>query len=200
GLFLQAAGDPAGLTGQLDAWLWRVARFTLLQALLSTALSILPALAVARAISRHPQFPGREMLLRLFGVPLALPALVAALGVLSLYGRSGLLTPLLAFLSGGSWDGIYGLGGILVAHVFFNLPLATRLFLEALDTIPNDQWRLAAQLGMGGWALWRLLERPVLRAAVPGLAGLVLLLSVTSLPLVLPRGRGPAPTALAVAL
>jgi len=42
----------------------------------------------------------------------------------------------------------YGLR-ILVAHVFFNLPLATRLFLEALGTVPADQWRLASQLGMG---------------------------------------------------
>src|SRR5690606_1240962 len=100
----------------------------------------------------------------------------------------------------GSWDGIYGLGGILVAHVFFNLPLATRLFLEALDTIPNDQWRLAAQLGMGPWAMWRLIEWPVLRAALPGIAGLVLMLCITSFTIVLTLGGGPAATTLEVAI
>ena len=51
---------------------------------------------------------------------------------------------MLAGLAGGDWPGIYGLSGILIAHVFFNLPLATRLFLQALDTIPDDQWREAA--------------------------------------------------------
>ena len=57
-----------------------------------------------------------------------------------------------ALIGGESWPGIYGLSGILVAHVFFNLPLATRLFLEALQTVPADQWRLASQLGMGARA------------------------------------------------
>ena len=200
GLLLQAAGDWRSLAGYLDPYLWRVARFTLLQAVLSTLLSVLPALAVARAISRHPDFPGREWLLRLFGVPLALPALVAALGVLALYGRAGLLAPALAFLSGGSWGGIYGLSGILVAHVFFNLPLATRLFLEALETIPNDQWRLAEQLGMGPSAQWRLIEWPVLRATLPGIAGLVLMLCVTSFTIVLTLGGGPGAATLEVAI
>ncbi|RUV33210.1 thiamine/thiamine pyrophosphate ABC transporter permease ThiP, partial [Mesorhizobium sp. M7A.F.Ca.MR.228.00.0.0] len=69
-----------------------------------------------------------------------------------------------------SWPGIYGLSGILVAHVFFNLPLATRLFLEALQTIPADQWRLASQLGMAARPAFRLIEWPTLRAALPRVA------------------------------
>src|SRR5690606_36351128 len=103
-----------------DPHLARVAWFTVWQAVLSTVMSVVPALAVARAFSRHRAFPGRALLLRLFAVPLALPAIVAALGVLSLYGRSGLLAEPLSRLTGASWPGIYGLGGILVAHVFFN--------------------------------------------------------------------------------
>ena len=68
---------------------------------------------------------------RLFALPLALPAIVAALGMLALYGRAGYSAGLLSSPVGRDWPGIYGLSGILVAHVFFNLPLATRLFLEA---------------------------------------------------------------------
>jgi len=41
---------------------------------------------------------------------------------------------------------IYGLTGILLAHVFFNLPLATRLLLQQLEGIQPESWRLAAQL------------------------------------------------------
>ncbi|TIX35003.1 MAG: ABC transporter permease subunit, partial [Mesorhizobium sp.] len=104
-------------------------------------LSVAPALFVARALSRHPQFFGRGFILQLFAVPLALPAIVAALGVLALYGRAGYFAGTLSAVGGKSWPGIYGLSGILVAHVFFNLPLATRLFLEALQTVPADQWR-----------------------------------------------------------
>ena len=100
-------------------------------------------------------FPAARLILRLFALPLALPAIVAALGILALLGRAGYFAVPLSALSGGDWPGIYGLSGILVAHVFFNLPLATRLFLEALDTLPADQWRLASQLGMGPAASFR---------------------------------------------
>ena len=71
-------------------------------------------------------------------------------------------------LTGARWPGIYGLSGILIAHVFFNLPLATRLFLQALETVPADQWRLASQLGMSAGPVFRLIDRPVL--AQPSLA------------------------------
>ena len=145
-------------------------------------------------------FPGRALVLRLFAVPLALPAIVAALGLLALYGRAGYFAGLLSSLAGGDWPGIYGLSGILVAHVFFNLPLATRLLLEALDSVPADQWRLASQLGMGAGPSFRLIEWPALRAALPGVAGLVFMLCVTSFTIVLTLGGGPAATTLEVAI
>lgn len=201
GLVLEGLGggmDP--LAAIRDPHLARVAWFTVWQAVLSTVMSVVPALAVARAFSRHRAFPGRALLLRLFAVPLALPAIVAALGVLSLYGRSGLLAEPLSRLTGASWPGIYGLGGILVAHVFFNLPLATRLFLEALDAVPGNSWRLASQLGMGPWAQWRWIEWPAMRAALPGISGLVLMLCATSFTIVLTLGGGPGATTLEVAI
>ncbi|TGP41604.1 thiamine/thiamine pyrophosphate ABC transporter permease ThiP, partial [bacterium M00.F.Ca.ET.229.01.1.1] len=96
----------------------------------------------------------------------------AALGILALYGRAGYFAGLFNWVGGQGWPGIYGLSGILVAHVFFNLPLATRLFLEALGTVPANHWRLASQLGMGVRHAFRLIEWPALRAALPGVAGL----------------------------
>jgi thiamine transport system permease protein len=200
GLALEGASDPAGAVSAFDGYLFRVVRFTLWQAALSTLLSVAPALLVARALSRHPRFPGRRLILQLFALPLALPAIVAALGILALYGRAGYFAGGLASLGGGTWDGIYGLSGILVAHVFFNMPLATRLFLEALGTVPADQWRLASQLGMGPGSAFRLVEWPALRAALPGIAGLVFMLCVTSFTIVLTLGGGPRATTLEVAI
>jgi len=174
GLAVEGAADFARALSAFDAYYVRVAIFTLWQAALSTLLSVAPAILVARALSRHPAFTGRGLVLRLFALPLALPAIVAALGILALLGRAGYFAGLLSWLLGGDWPGIYGLSGILVAHVFFNLPLATRLFLEALGTVPTDQWRLASQLGMGVAPSFRLIEWPVLRSALPAVAGLVL--------------------------
>ncbi|RWM07607.1 thiamine/thiamine pyrophosphate ABC transporter permease [Mesorhizobium sp.] len=200
GLALEGAHDPSGAIAAFDGYLLRVARFTLWQALLSTLLSVAPALLVARALSRHPGFPGRRLILQLFTVPLALPAIVAALGVLALYGHAGYLAGVLGKFGSGEWPGIYGLSGILIAHVFFNLPLATRLFLEALSTVPADQWRLASQLGMGAWPALRLIEWPALRTVLPGVAGLVFMLCITSFTIVLTLGGGPAATTLEVAI
>lgn len=200
GLVSEAVRDWSGALSAFDAYLFRVARFTLWQAALSTLLSVAPAILVARALARHPAFFGRALVLKLFALPLALPALVAALGILALFGRAGLFADALTAATGARWQGVYGLSGILVAHVFFNLPLATRLFLQALETVPADQWRLAAQLGMGARASFRLVEWPVLRAALPGVAGLVFMLCVTSFTIVLTLGGGPAATTLEVAI
>jgi thiamine transport system permease protein len=200
GLILEGLHDLSGAWAAFDPYLFGVARFTLWQAALSTLFSVPPALLVARALSRHPRFFGRRFILQLFAVPLALPAIVAALGVLALYGRAGYFSGVLAAIGGRSWPGIYGLSGILVAHVFFNLPLATRLFLEALRTVPADQWRLASQLGMGAAPAFRLIEWPVLRAALPAIAGLVFMLCITSFTIVLTLGGGPGATTLEVAI
>jgi thiamine transport system permease protein len=196
GLVAEGIASPDGALSAFDPYLFRIARFTLWQALLSTLLSVTPAILVARALSRHPTFPGRGLILKLFAVPLALPAIVAALGILALYGRAGFLAP----LWGAGWPGIYGLSGILVAHVFFNLPLATRLILEALDTIPADQWRLAAQLGMNARSTFRLIEWPTIQRALPAVAGLVFMLCITSFTIVLTLGGGPRATTLEVAI
>ncbi|RUM95584.1 thiamine/thiamine pyrophosphate ABC transporter, permease protein [Pseudaminobacter arsenicus] len=200
GLIAEGAGNLSGAYAAFDSYLLRVARFTLWQAMVSTVLSVVPALFVARALSRHPQFPGRGLILHLFAVPLALPAIVVALGVLALYGRAGYFAGIMSAVSGDEWPGIYGLSGILVAHVFFNLPLATRLFLETLNTIPADQWRLASQLGMGARSAFRLIEWPALRAGLPGTAGLVFMLCITSFTIVLTLGGGPRATTLEVAI
>ena len=183
-----------------DGYLWRIARFTLLQALLSMLLSVGLAIPLARALHAHPDFPGRTMILRLFALPLALPALVAVLGITSIYGRNGLLAALFSWLGLDVIPNIYGLTGILIAHVFFNLPLATRLLLSSMDSIPEDYWKLSSQLGMGKWARFRLIEWPVILRNISGIAGLIFMLCITSFTIVLTLGGGPRATTLEVAI
>lgn len=200
GLGIEAWRNPDGAYAAFDAYLYRIARFTLWQALLSTALSVVPAIVVAHALNRHPDFWGRSWIVRLFALPFALPAIVATLAWVALLGRSGYAEPYLTPFFEGGWPGIYGLSGILIAHVFFNLPLATRLFLQALDSVPNDQWRLASQLGMRAGPSFRLIEWPAIRAALPGVAGLVFMLCVTSFTIVLTLGGGPRGSTIEVAI
>ena len=131
-----------GMGSTSASFLWRAASFTLLQAVLSTLISVVLGVLLARALSRR-QFFGRGFLLRLFALPQGLPALVAVLALVSLYGRAGFISRFWPEL-----PSIYGLNGILLAHVFFNLPYAALLTLIALQQVPREQWRLAQMLGM----------------------------------------------------
>ncbi|MDB5667029.1 MAG: thiamine/thiamine pyrophosphate transporter permease ThiP, partial [Cypionkella sp.] len=111
-------------------------RFTLLQASLSAAVSSLLAIPVARALFRR-RFPLRGALISLLAAPFVLPVVVAVMGLLTVFGRGGPIN------SGLAWFGlpevsIFGLHGIVLANVFFNLPLATRMLLHGWQAIPAE--------------------------------------------------------------
>ncbi|MFY8105425.1 MAG: thiamine/thiamine pyrophosphate ABC transporter permease [Elstera sp.] len=182
-----------------DAYLRQVILFTLGQAALSTLLAVVGAVPVARALARREAFPGRALLLHLLAVPLLLPALVGVVALVTLYGQKGWIAGIVRAL-GGEMPPLYGLGGILLAHTFFNLPLATRLLLRALETVPGESWRLAAQLGFSPRHVWRFIDRPLIFRALPAIAALVFLLCAGSFTIVLALGGGPGATTLEVAL
>lgn len=180
-----------------DTYLWHVIRFTLMQAALSATLSVMAGFAVALAFARAGNFPGRAALLQLFAVPLSLPPLVAVLAIVSVWGQSGWVRTILPESAGFS---IYGLTGILIAHVFFNMPLATRLFVARLEAIAPENWRLALSLGMNRRAVFRHIEWPVLRAVLPGAFMLVFMLCLTSFTIVLTLSGGPGTATLEVVI
>ncbi|NTG29191.1 thiamine/thiamine pyrophosphate ABC transporter permease ThiP [Agrobacterium rhizogenes] len=200
-VILLATGIGSGGGNPLaDPYILRVLRFTLLQATLSTLLSILLAIPVARALARQPLFPGRLWLIRLMAVPMGLPVLIGALGLLGIWGRQGILNQALTGLGLSQPVSIYGLTGILLAHVFFNLPLAARLILAGLERVPAEYWLMAGGLGMRPASVFRFIEWPVLRGLIPGIAGLIFMLCATSFTLVLTLGGGPAATTIEVAI
>jgi thiamine transport system permease protein len=84
--------------------------------------------------------------------------------------------------------------------VFFNLPLAIRLLLPAYATIPAESWRLAAQLDMKDRDVFRIIEWPLLRQQMPGIALVVFMLCFTTFAVALTLGGGPRATTLEVAI
>ena len=138
-----------------DGELLRIVRNTLWQAFLSTLISILLAIPFARALVRRTDFPGRQLLISLSSISLVIPTMVAVLGIAAVHGRNGWLNHALEKLGMNEPYSVYGLGGILLAHVFFNLPLATRVILGTLESLPGETWRLAAHLGLGPSQLFR---------------------------------------------
>ena len=160
--------EPGRGLGSSD---WAALRFTLIQACLSAGLSVALAIPVARALARR-RFMGRRVMIALLGAPFILPVIVAILGLLQVFGRAGWISDGLS-LFGLEPVQIYGLHGVVLAHVFFNLPLATRLILQGWQEIPAERFRLAAQLGADARDMRRLLEYPLLRRIVPGALAVV---------------------------
>lgn len=197
---LEQTASEGWLLGSLldDIYIVRAIEFTLLQATLSALLSCLLAIPLARAFASR-EFPGRSIILSLFGAPFILPVIVAILGILAIWGKGGLLDSVSA-LVGANAPSIYGLGGILLAHVFFNLPLATRILLQGWIAIPAEQWRLAAQLGLPGQTITRHIEWPMLKERLPGIFAITFLLCASSFTVVLALGGGPKSTTIELAI
>ncbi len=175
---------------------WSAIRFTIAQALLSTTLSCALAVPTARALMRR-SFPGRGALILLMGAPFLLPVIVAVLGLLTIYGRSGLLNAALQTV-GLPTISIYGLTGVVLAHVFFDLPLATRILLNGWHAIPSERFRLAETLNLP--SPFRHIELPMLRATLPGAALAIFLVCLTSFVVALTLGGGPKATTLELAI
>jgi len=193
------APQMSGASLWQNPYLWHVIRFTFWQALLSALCSVLPAILLARALFRR-RFPGRQLLLRLCAMTLVLPVLVAVFGILSVYGRQGWLAQICGWLGVDYRFSPYGLQGILLAHVFFNLPLAARLLLQALENIAVEQRQLAAQLGMNAWQQFRFVEWPAIRRQIFPAAALIFMLCFASFATVLSLGGGPQATTIELAI
>ena len=174
---------------------WAALRFTLLQSVYSATLSVGLAIPIARALARR-QFVGRGALVMLLGAPFIMPVIVAIFGLLAVFGRNSVLSTLLGWV-GLPPVSIYGLHGVVLAHVFFNLPLAIRLVLLGWLSIPAERFRLAASLNA---PVGRLLELPMLRTVVPGAFVIIFLLCLTSFAVALTLGGGPKSTTLELAI
>ena len=192
-VMLRADWPPA--LGPAD---WAAIRFTLLQAALSALVSVTLAIPVARALARR-DFIGRRVLVTLMGAPFLLPVIVAVLGLLAVFGRAGWLNDLLVALGAGRVD-VYGLQGVVLAHVFLNLPLAVRLILQGWQAVPSERVRLATSLGFSTTDMRRQFERPILRAVLPGAALLIFLICTTSFAVALILGGGPSATTVELAI
>jgi thiamine transport system permease protein len=194
-----AAAAQQAATAPADVDIFHLLRMTTIQAGLSTVLSLLVGMALAWALNRL-RFPGRGVLVGLFASAIVTPGLIVAFGLLTVWGRSGWINTL-AQQFGGSLDvPIFGLGGILVAHVILDGAFAARILLARLDAIPAARLRTGQSLGLSAATRFAVIDWPAMRGTLPGLAAIIFLLAFTSFPIVLLLGGGPANQTLEVAI
>lgn len=182
-----------------DGYFHQILQFSIFQALLSALLSVVLAWPIARALYYLPRLRGRRTFLSLCLLCFVMPTLIVITGLIALLGRSGQLSQITALLFGAGWN-IYGLSGILLAHLFLNMPFAVRVLYQQLQAIPDSSWKLAAQLKLKPFAKLRLIEWPGIRNAILTLLGFIFVLCFNSFAIVLALGGGPRSTTLEVAI
>lgn len=178
---------------------WRIVQYSLWQALLSAALTTLFGVLTARSFF-YLSFKGKSLLYKLIAFAWALPSLVVIFALIGIWGNQGWFAQLLRQL-GVDWPfSLYGLHGIVLAHLFLNIPLMMKYCLEGLNLIPSHQHQLAAQLNLKGWHYFRIVEFPALKGILPYGFMTVFLLCFTSFPIVLMLGGSPKYSTLEVAI
>jgi thiamine transport system permease protein len=121
------------------------------------------------------------------------------MALIAVFGQAGMVNAALA-AAGLPGVRIYGPWGVVLAHVFLNLPLAVRMILHGWQQIPAERFRTAAALGFGPAEIARHLERPMLRAVLPGAGLAVFLICLTSFAVALVLGGGPRATTVELAI
>ncbi len=142
---------------------WRVVWFTLWQALLSTAATLLFGMFPAWAVARYA-FPGRRLLSGALTAVFVLPTVVVGAAFVALLPDS---------LDRSVW-------AIIAAHVVFNLAVVVRTVGASWSQLPHDLEHAAATLGAGPWRAFTAVTLPLIRSAVVAAAAIVFLFTFTS--------------------
>jgi thiamine transport system permease protein len=193
-----ASGVPATSGRPVD--IWHLVSMTAIQAGLTTVLSLIAGTALAWALNRL-RFPGRDLIVGLFASAIVTPGLIVAFGLLAIWGRAGWINQAALSLFGAPLElPIFGLGGILMAHVILDGAFAARILLARLDATPTQRLKSGQSLGLSPMQRFAILDWPMLAGALPGLAAIIFLLAFTSFPIVLLLGGGPANQTLEVAI
>jgi thiamine transport system permease protein len=178
GLYRDGGLDLATFRDVLtDAPLRGVLWFTLWQAVVSTALTLVAAMPVAYVFARF-EFPGKRLLAAVLAVPFVMPTVVVATAFLALLGRSG---PLGLDLNRSIWI-------ILAAHVFYNVSVVVRTVGGLWSHLDPRMEEAARSLGATRWQAFRMVTLPLLRPALAAAASIVFLFTFTSFGVILILG------------
>jgi len=117
----------------------------------STLLCILVAVPASYALARY-SFSGRNIINTILDMPLALPPIVAGVGLLLFFSQ----TPVGMALAAAGIEFVFTPLGIVIAQFFVNLPFMVRIMRSTFQSINPRYEHVARTLGCSEFqALWR---------------------------------------------
>jgi thiamine transport system permease protein len=173
-----------------SAYIWRVLGFTVGQALLSTALTLLVGLPGAFLLARY-QFHGKALLQALTAIPFVMPTLVVAAAFNALLGPQGWINQILMRLFSLAAPPVQianTLAAVLLAHVFYNTTIVLRMVGDFWSRLDPRFDQAARVLGASRWQALRHVTLPLLAPAISAAALLVFIFDFTSFGVILVLG------------
>ncbi len=150
GAIIEALGDRYVLTSFWNT-LWISLVVVTVHAIFGTV--------VAWVFVRH-RFPGRDLINGMIDMPFAVSPVVAGYMLLLLFGRNGILAPVLEAV------GIrvaFAFPGMVLATLFVTMPFMVRELIPVLESFGINQEQAAATLGASGWQTFWRVTFPALR-------------------------------------
>lgn len=170
--------------------IWRAFRFTVWQAALSTALTLLLGLPAAYLFARF-RFPGKRLFSVLFLLPFILPTVVVATAFTATLGTGGWVNQLLMSifrLEQAPLNLLNSLWAILLVHVFYNVAIVIRVVGASWSQLDQSTTHAARVLGASPLRTFGEVTLPLLRPSILAAALLVFLFDFASFGVILMLG------------
>ncbi len=154
-VFVQALDKGAGayLRALAESEALNAFRLTLFVAALAVPLNLVFGVLSSWAIAKF-EFAGKNILVTLIDLPIAVSPVIAGMIFVLLYGSRGLLGP---WLTAHDIRIIFALPSIVMTTVFITLPYVTRELIPVMQAQGMEEEEAALTLGAGGWkTFWKI--------------------------------------------
>jgi thiamine transport system permease protein len=183
-----------------DPYTWRILRFTLVQALVSTLVSVAIGLPGAYLLATY-RFRGKGIIKAICTIPFVLPSILVVLGFVIFYGNNGMINQAIMTILGTDTPPLkilYTFAAVILAHAFYNFPIALGLISSFWEQLPSRYNHAAMTLGARRWTIFRTVTLPRLVPAILSASTLIFLFCFSSFAILLVLGGGPRFTTLEV--
>ena len=160
---LIAGAFEQGLRAILDALkqpdvlsaFWLTIQISLIVVLVQLVFGTLVAWVLVR-----DRFPGRDLINGLIDMPFAISPVVVGYMLLLLFGRNGVLAPVITALD---IQVAFAVPGMILATLFVTLPFMIRELIPMLEAFGIQQEQAAATMGANSWQIFWRITLPALR-------------------------------------
>lgn len=152
----------------MNADTWAIARFTVLMAVVATALVLPPAVAAGWLLARKT-FTGKTLVETIVSLPLVLPPVATGLLLLWLFGRR---SPVGRALDAAGIEVVFTWKAVVIAMMVISFPLVARSVRAGIEQVDRRFEDIASTLGAGSFRVFRTITLPLAARGI--IAGAIL--------------------------